>query len=335
MCRAMPPSSTSILPFRRWAVTGGTGLVGNNVVRALLAAGAQVRVLSRRPPRREFAGLAVEEVSGDLDDAASLRRAFEGAECVVHAAAMVEIRYGGRAEMEAVNVRGTEAVVAALPPGARLVHVSTVDALGMRTREAPADETCAPAAHEGGVPYVDTKRLADRVVQERAPNAVIVYPTYMIGPWDWRPSSGKMLLEIGSGKGLLAPPGGNNFVDVRDVAAGILAAAAARAGGRWILGGENLSYREAWARMAAVTGARPPLGELPRWAAGAAAAGFDLARAVGLPEGEINAAAIRMSTAPHYFSPAKAIAELGMPQTPLDTALADAWAWFGEHGMRA
>ncbi len=334
MCAAMPTPSTSPLPFQRWAVTGGTGLVGNNVVRALVAAGAEVRVLSRKPPRREFAGLAVEEVSGDLDDTSALGRAFAGVECVVHAAAMVEIRYGGRAEMEAVNVKGTANVLAALPPGVRLVHVSTVDALGMRTRALPADEDCQPAAHEGGVPYVDTKRAADRLVQESGANAVIVYPTYMFGPWDWRPSSGKMLLEIGAGKGLLAPPGGNNFVDVRDVVAGLLAAAAAPAGGRWILGGENLSYREAWALMAEVTGGRAPLGELPAWVARAAAVGFDGARAVGLREGEINAAAIRMSTLPHYFSPARARAELALPHTPLRTALADAWAWFGEQGMR-
>ena len=99
MCRAMPPTSTLIPPFRRWAVTGGTGLVGNNVVRALVAAGAEVRVLSRRPPRREFAGLPVEEVPGDLDDIAALSRLFAGVDVVVHAAAMVEVRLGGRAEM--------------------------------------------------------------------------------------------------------------------------------------------------------------------------------------------------------------------------------------------
>ncbi len=334
MCRAMPPTSTLIPPFRRWAVTGGTGLVGNNVVRALVAAGAEVRVLSRRPPRREFAGLPVEEVPGDLDDTAALSRLFAGVDVVVHAAAMVEVRLGGRAEMEAVNVKGTENVLAALPEGVRLIHVSTVDALGMRSRAQPADEDCAPAAHEGGVPYVDTKRLADQRVLAHGGNTVIVYPTYMIGPWDWRPSSGKMLLEIASGKGLFAPPGGNNFVDVRDDVAGILAAASAPAGGRWILGGENLSYREAWTRMAAATGARPPIGELPRWAMLGAAGTVDLARRVGVREGEINAASIRMSTLPHYFSPARAIRELGMPQSPLDAAFADAWAWFGEMGMR-
>ena len=190
----MPDPSTSALPFRRWAITGGTGLVGNNLVRRLVAAGAEVRVLSRRKPRREFAGLAVEEIEGDVTDPASLARLCEGAECVVHAAALVEIRHGGRDEFEKVNVGGTAAMLRAVPRGARLVHVSTVDALGVRTRDNPSDEDTAPQPHEGGVPYVDTKRAADKLVLGSEQDWVIVYPTYMIGPWDWRPSSGRMLL---------------------------------------------------------------------------------------------------------------------------------------------
>jgi dihydroflavonol-4-reductase len=84
-------------------------------------------------------------------------------------------------------------------------------------------------------PYVVTKREAERAVLaevEHGLDAVIVNPVYMIGPWDWKPSSGRMLLEVGAGKGLFAPPGANDFVDVRDVAAGILAAAERGISGR-------------------------------------------------------------------------------------------------------
>ena len=326
---ASPP-----LPHRRWAVTGGTGLLGNNLVRTLLARGAEVKVLVRRPPRREFEGLGVHVVSGDLDDEAALRALCADVDCVVHSAAKVEIRYGGRAEFEAVNVEGTARVLRALPPETRLVHVSTVDALGMRTRAAPADEDCAPAAHEAGVPYVDTKRAADRLVLERAANAVIVHPTYMLGPWDWRPSSGRMILEVARGAGVLAPPGGNNFVHVADVVEGLLAAAGRPHGGRWILGHADLSYREAWTLIAQETGARPPRGELPRWALAGATAALTLAGKLGLAEGDINAASVHMSGHPHYFTAARARTELGLPQTPIRQAIADAWAWFGENGLR-
>ncbi len=329
----MPDPSTSALPFRRWAITGGTGLVGNNLVRRLVAAGAEVRVLSRRKPRREFAGLAVEEIEGDVTDPASLARLCEGAECVVHAAALVEIRHGGRDEFEKVNVGGTAAMLRAVPRGARLVHVSTVDALGVRTRDNPSDEDTAPQPHEGGVPYVDTKRAADKLVLGSEQDWVIVYPTYMIGPWDWRPSSGRMLLEVARGTGFFAPPGGNNFVHIDDVVTGLLSAAARPRGGRWILGNENLSYAEAWSLMAEVTGARKPLGTLPRWAVHAAVPPLHAARALGLREGDINAAAVAMSTVPHYFSAERARADLCLPATPVRQAIHDAWTWFQRQGV--
>ena len=334
MWRPMPETSTSPLPFRRWAVTGGTGLVGNNLVRLLVARGAEVKVLSRRPPRREFAGLPVEEVPGDLDDEGALRALMADAEVVVHSAAMVDIRRANREEFARINVEGTRHVLDAMPSSARLVHVSTVDALGIRTRENPSDEDTAPAPHEGGVPYVDTKRAADLLVQNSGLDWVIVYPTYMVGPWDWKPSSGRMILEVASGKARAAPSGGNNFVDVRDVVKAIVVAASKLRGGRWILGNENLSYAEAWAVMAEVTGAKPPLGSLPGWMGGLAAGALGLAERVGMKEGDINAASVSMSFLPHYFAPERARRELGMGQTPLREAVAEAWRWFGENGRR-
>lgn len=326
----------------RLAVTGATGLVGNNLVRALCAKGADVRVLARGGARRELEGLPVRVVAGDLSPG-PLAELVDGVDVVVHAAANVWVGTQGREEMRRVNVEGTrlvcEAMVAA-GAGRRLVQVSSVDALGLGTRASPATEETQPKEHEGGVAYVDTKREADSVVREfiaRGLDAVFVHPTYMIGPWDWRPSSGKMLLEIAKGKGLLAPAGGNNFVDVRDVVNGIVAVAdpsRAPVGSAWILGHENLTYLEAWSRMATVVGCRKPLGETPRWLGTVAAALMEVPLALGMKEGEINPASTRMSFLPHYFDPGKAQRELGIVPTPLETAFADAWAWFGEHGYR-
>ena len=86
-------------------------------------------------------------------------------------------------------------------------------------------------------------------------NAVIVNPTYMLGPWDWKPSSGRMLLAVGKQFTPMAPPGGNNFADVRDVAAGILLAhEKGEIGRQYILGGENYTYLAAWKLFAKATG---------------------------------------------------------------------------------
>lgn len=334
MWRAMSPSSNSGgLPAQRWAVTGATGLVGNNLVRTLIARGARVRVLARGEGRRELEGLDLVTVQGELGDPDALRRLVSGVEVVVHAAADVRVGFGGREAMHRVNVEGTRAICAAMPAEARLVHVSSVDALGMRSREAPADEDTPPAEHEGGVPYVDTKREADRVVRASGVDHVIVHPTYMIGPWDWRPSSGRMVLAVAAGQAIYAPSGGNNFVHVQDVVDALIESVRGPAGRAWILGNENLSYREAWTRIAMVVKMEPPRGELPAWAGRVAASFARLGPALGLAEGDVNAASIRMSFLPHYFDPARARRELGMRSTPLETAVGDAWAFFREQGF--
>jgi dihydroflavonol-4-reductase len=323
------------LPFHRWTVTGATGLVGNNVVRQLVERGAEVTVLVRGAGRRELAGLPVREVQGDLLEPDAVRRACAEAQVVVHAAADVAVRMAGRDAMRRVNVDGTRAVVAALPATARLLHVSTVDANGLGSRERPADEDVLPRPEEGGVPYVDTKREAEQVVRASGRDHIMVRPTYMIGPWDWRPNSGRMVMAVAAGKTRVAPEGGNNFVDVRDVAAAMIRAAEAPAGSTWILGNENLTYREAWSRMARVVGGPPPLLTLPGWLVRAAAGAVRALERVGLPEAqEVNGTTMRMSTIPHYFDPSRARAVLGMETTPLETAVAAAWTWFGEHGLR-
>ena len=142
-----------------------------------------------------------------------------------------------------------------------------------------------------------------------------------------------MLLEVGAGKGLLAPPGGNDFVDVRDVAAGILAALdRGVAGRRYILGGHGLSYLEAWRIFARVTGRRPPLGTAPRAAVRIAGLVGDLAARFRRREPDVNSAATAMSMLAHNFSCRRAEAELGYRFRPLDESAADAWEWFRARG---
>ena len=320
-------------------VTGATGLVGNNVVRQLAARGQGVRVLVRgrgEAVDRAFAGLPVERRCGSLDDDAGLAAAADGAAVVIHAAALVHCGWRHLDEMRAVNVDGTRRVArAARLAGARLVHVSSVDAIGLRADGLPADEETPP----GGMPecpYVVTKREAEAAVLEevaRGLDAVIVNPVYMLGPWDWKPSSGRMLLEVAAGKGLFAPPGGNDFVDVRDVAAGILAAVErGRTGCRYILGGHSLSYLDAWRVFARVSGRMQPLGMAPAVTVRIAGWLGDAASLFTRRERPVNSAATAMSMLAHNFSSRRAMAELGYTFRPLEATVQDAWDWFLEHG---
>jgi dihydroflavonol-4-reductase len=317
-------------------VTGATGLVGNNVVRMLVERGDKVRVLARNPQDRSLAGLPLDVVQGDICDSAAVRGAVRGVDLVIHSAARVHIGWSGLELQQTVNVGGTQNVaLAAKDEGVRMVHVSSVDALGIGTRANPANED-APPVGSIPCPYVITKRGAEKALLEIVADgldAVIVNPVFMFGPWDWKPSSGRMILEVSRGVGLFAPPGGNDFVDVRDVAAGILTAAErGQKGRRYILGSESLSYMDAWRMIAEVTGSRRP------WRT-AGGAGMFLAGRLGDVvawvrgiEGDINSAAVGMSKLEHHFTYARATSELGYQPRPVREGVEAGWKWFVDHG---
>jgi dihydroflavonol-4-reductase len=330
------PDAAARRTGQRYLVTGATGLLGNNLVRQLLEAGHEVRVLARAgSDRRPFEDLTLERCEGDVRDAAAVARACEGVDVVIHSAAHVHFGWTQMDVHRAINVEGTRNIAAAArSAAARMVHVSSTNALGLGRIEEPADEeTALPGVVE--CPYVLTKRAAEQVVLDEVHRglwATIVQPTTMFGPWDWKPSSGKMIVEV-SKFSLWAPTGSQNFCDARDVAAGAISAAQnAQAGRRYILGGENLTYRDAWSRMAALAGKRGP--RLPMG---------PVFRAVGVPvcnvtnwlrrdESPANSAAIASARMSHCFTSQRAERELGYRSRPIDETLRDTWAWFRERG---
>jgi dihydroflavonol-4-reductase len=185
-------------------------------------------------------------------------------------------------------------------------------------------------------PFVVTTGAAAPVILElveRGLNASIVNPGFMIGPYDWKPSSGRMLLQVARGWGLFAPLGANSYCDVRDVADGILAAArVGQPGRRYILGGETLSYFQAWRIFADVTGGTPPVfpaGPLTRIGAGYFG---DLVTRLTGHEPDVNSAATAISAQKRNFTSDRARAELGYRPRPLLEAAADAWTWFRQNG---
>lgn len=326
----------SVMATQPILVTGATGLVGNNVVRRLLEAGRAVRVLVRASAdRRPLEGLDVERIVGDVTDAVSVAQAVAGAGAVIHAAAEVRIGRTGLAVQRQVNVEGTRHVAdAARRAGIRLVHVSTCDAVGQGTREFPATEaTPLPPAR---LPYVITKREAERVVLGNVVaglDAVIVNPAFMIGPWDWKPSSGTMLLEVAAGHGVFAPRGSTSLCDVRDVAQGIVSALTHGAQGeRYILAGRTLSWLDLWRQFADVSGGRRPVcraGPLMIWIGGW---GGDVWGMIRRREPAFNSASARHAWQDRYYSSARAEGELGYTIRPAEDTLRDAWAWFQEYG---
>lgn len=319
----------------RYLVTGATGLLGNNVVRQLVEARECVRVLARTTSDpRAIEGLPVEQAAGDVRDQVAVAAACCDVDVVIHCAGHVHIGWTQLDEHLRINVFGTQNVAAAARgTGARLVHVSSINALGLGRIDQPADEeTALPGIVE--CPYVVTKREAERVVLrevEKGLWATIVNPSLMLGPWDWKPSSGKMFLAARFAP--LAPTGASNFCDVRDVAAGVIAAASRGAAGRrFILGGHNFTYWQAWKQMAKVAGKRGPflpMGPLFRGAVGPV---LDAHRWITRREGDANSAALAMGRQQHCFSSRRAEQELGYQVRPFAETLADTWAWFRQWG---
>lgn len=320
----------------KYLVTGATGLLGNNVVRQLLAAGERVRVLARATSdSRPLDGLAVERSEGDVRDPAAVAAACQDIDVVIHSAGHVHFGWTQAAAHQAINVEGTRNVAnAARIVGARLIHVSTTNALGLGTLDQPADEEHGlPGMPQ--VPYVLSKRQAEQIVRVEGTRglwAAIVNPATMFGPWDWKPSSGKMLLEVARFSAF-APTGAQNFCDARDVAAGIIAAATRGAASRqYILGGHNLTYFDAWRQIAALAGRRGPwipMGPLFQLIGGSYC---DLRTRITGLETPSNSASIAGARLFHCYRSDRAQREIGYTIRPFHETLQDAWAWFQERG---
>ena len=323
-------------------VTGGTGFVGANVVRELVALGAAVRVLARRGgDRRALDGIAVEIAEGDLLDPASLARAVRGVDTLYHVAADYRLWARDPSELHRVNVDGTRAMLqAAADAGVRrVVYTSTVGALGIPADGTPGTEDTPVSLADMVGPYKASKFLAERVATEfagRGLPVVVVNPSAPIGPWDIKPTpTGQMIVDFMRGRMFATLDTGLNIVHVRDVARGhLLAAERGRAGERYILGHArgNLSLAEIGRLLAQTTGRPAPRLRVPYAVAWCGAACTEaMARLTGRPPA-VPLTAVRMAKKRMYFSPAKAMRELGLPQTDPREALADAVRWFAAHG---
>jgi dihydroflavonol-4-reductase len=321
-------------------VTGATGFVGSNLAAALAARGDHVRVLRRTTSQlKALEGVPVEYAVGDILDPDSLVAAFQGRDLVFHVAAMSQYWRSSKETVYRVNVEGTRNVMqAALAAEAqRVVHTSSVAALGYPPRGATADETQVFPPQLNWWPYGHSKHLAElevhKAVDQGLP-AVIVNPTIVIGPRDVNFISGSLIRASVKGQLLVVPPGGSNIIHVDDVVAGHLAAAErGRIGERYILGGENLSHWEAAITIASVTGGPRPRLVLPHWALPPLAHAIDAFNTLSPTPPLVAGEQIQLGGETFYVDNSKAVRELGLPQTPFRQAAADAYEWYREQGL--
>lgn len=324
------------------AVTGASGLVGAALIRALRERDAdhEVRALYNSSPRG-FDEVRVTPAKVDIMDPASLREAFAGADVVYHSAAHVSTdpRFGEVTRR--TNVEGTRNVIEACERAGvrRLVHVSSVHALCQTPLEHPLDETRGLLDSAEVTPYVRSKAQAELLVMEAAARgleAVIVCPSGIMGPYDYRPTqTGQMLFDLYAGRIPALLPGGHDWVDSRDVAAGAIAAAErGRSGHRYILSGTWAGLTELAQLVARSGGARAPRMIMPLSLARIAAHGAELYGRIRDRSLSFNREAIAvLQRTNRSMSWAKAGSELGYTPRPLADTVRDTTTWGLERGL--
>jgi dihydroflavonol-4-reductase len=321
-------------------ITGPDGVLGSNLVRELLNREYKISVLildGTLAPTLDH--LPIDRYCGNILNPDDLDLCMRDQDCVIHCAACTKV-YPARDELiNLVNIEGSRNIAeACLKHGIkRLIYIGTANSFGYgSTLEDLGKEGNPYTSVKYGLDYMDSKRKAMELilkyVHEKNLPAIIVNPTFMIGPYDSKPSSGQMILALYNGKVPGYTNGGKNYIAVKDaVVATANAVTEGRIGECYILGNENLTYREAFKRFAKVIEVNPPKirlsnvtvkifgmlnSFLARWLKFKPAITKELAA---------------ISCDRHYYSAEKAINELGLPQTPIEVAVKECFEWFRDN----
>lgn len=318
-------------------VTGGGGRLGNVLVRHLLANGHQVRVLEPGVRPASLEGLDIEFVSGSVLDEGDLARSMDGVEVVYHLAAKIDLRPKKDPMLFPINVDGTRNVAeACLSRGLRLVHTSSHHAVEREPLEQPLTEE-RPLALDEKCDYHRSKAIGETVVLDacrRGLNATIVNPGSMIGPYDYEPSMiGAALIDMYFGRVPVLLDLLSDYVDARDVADGMIAAAEkGRVGERYFLTGDVVPILQMVSLYGELTGAKVPKRALPLWVGWAILPLALAGSAMTKKDPFITADMLRASVSNAVVSREKAERELGYTTRPLRESLTDAVEWYRERG---
>lgn len=320
-------------------VTGACGHIGANLVRALIDSGRPVRSLVH-VRERGVDGLDTESAKCDICEPESLYRVFRDADVVYHLAGCISLSMKDWPKLESINVIGTRNVVeACLETGVkRLVHFSSIHALQQEPFSTPVDESRPLSESPGFPPYDRSKALGEKEVRrgiEEGLDAVILNPTAVIGPYDYEPSYlGRALLDMAQHKLPALVKGGYDWVDVRDVVQGAIAAETKGvSGSRYLLSGHWLSLGDIALMVSEITAMPPPRLTFPLWLA---RMGVPVVAIMGKIQGKsplYTNFSLKVLESNHNMSHEKATRELGYQPRPFQETLTDTLQWFKDTGQ--
>jgi len=318
------------------AVSGATGFLGFHVCKLLVSSGAKVTALVRAfSDTSRLQSMGIPCVIAPLDEPRLLAEACRGRQFLFHLAGAVDFNNDWQL-CRKVNVQGTANILKAANDAgvARMVHASSIVAIGASKKPVRFDESSPWNLAGKNVPYVSTKREAEELVlaSRGKTEVVAVNPASIVGPDDFSDSEfGVMCKRFWQGRIPLVFGGGNNFVDVRDVADGILRAARLGVPGqRYILGGTNLSYTSFYSELARHANRSIPRFRIPTVLARMAAKISDQFSRKQRKRPLLTSAQARLLGLFFYYDSSKAVRELGYHSRPLAETVRDAHQfWMG------
>jgi len=323
----------------RTLITGATGFLGQHLTRLLADSDAtNIRVLARSCPQW-LEALGVEVENGSITDADAVRRALKGVDSVYHLAGFVSRKADDAHRMHAVHVTGTRLLCEAARELSvkRIVLVSTSGtvAVSRRAEEMPDEDCDAPLDIIARWPYYASKHYQEETARRKCRDDVeliTVNPSLLLGPGDERLSSTRDVLSLLNKEIKVIPPGGLNFVDVRDVAAALVSAMEQGTHGRrYLLGAYNWTFREFFGRISRLSKVDGPFirgrGRWPYFASEIQAALF---RGLGRTP-PVDPASVEMAEYFWYFPNDRAVEELGFEPRDATETLFDTISYLREN----
>jgi dihydroflavonol-4-reductase len=318
-------------------ITGANGFLASNVIRELMARNIEVRgMLREKCNEKSLKGLNIECIRGNIVNYYDVHSAIEGCDVVIHTAGDTSQLYTNPLPLFPANVNGTSNIVMAAKElnVQRLIFVSTANTIGLSAKKALKRNNISKYYQKSG--YALSKLIAEEIILKETKignlNAIIVNPTFMIGAFDAKPSSGRIIIHFLKNKLALYPRGGKNFIDVKSAATAICnAIESGQSGNKYVLSGENLSYKEFLNLLNMVETRRSFNILIPSFLLIAAGLMGSLLRIIGL-KSELNYYNAKILTSQETISGENAENELLMPKTNVLNAIQDAVTWFKENG---
>ena len=321
-------------------LTGADGVLGANLVRELIKRDFEVSVflLPESKDPITLRGLDIKNYYGNILNQQELSEAVKGHDVVIHAAASTLV-YPARLDIiNQVNIKGTDNVIKAVLENNvdKLIHVGTANSFSYGSEDSPGNENNPYGAHIYGLDYMDSKRKAQdlilNAVKEKGLNATVVNPTFMIGPYDSKPSSGSMIIALKKGKVPGYTVGAKNYIAVKDAATAIVnAIELGKKGECYILGNHNMSYKEAFELFAKAIDAKPPKRKFSSNTVILYGTVNSFFAKMFRYSPAVTKELAKISCETQYYSADKAREELKMPVTPIEVAVKECYDWFVEN----